>query len=162
VKRWILPLCLLAPLLTAQAALGVTKDARATAVVGQFLQAYQHANKFSAKMDVLTCQGKEQSHMAVEMTYAKPRNVALTVLDAPQFPAARGTTLTWLGEAKARVSTHFYGLPLAVTLPVDDPRIFWRTRPLNFVRWVPPRPKVARQTASTSARPNCCEASNAR
>jgi hypothetical protein len=123
IQRLILPVGLLALLLTVDVAQASVKDARATAVVGQFLTAYQHSNRFSAKMDVVTCEGTGQSRMQVEMTYAKPRNVALTVLEAPQFPAARGTTLTWLGESKARVSTHFYGLPLAITLPVDDPRI---------------------------------------
>lgn len=98
-------------------------DDRGQTLVSAFLNAYQHTGTFTARLDVLTRKGSQASQMAVRVVYARPRNVALTVLDARQFPAANGTTLTWLGASRARVSTSFYGLPLAITVPVDDPRI---------------------------------------
>ncbi|MDB5099817.1 MAG: hypothetical protein JWM80_4238 [Cyanobacteria bacterium RYN_339] len=98
-------------------------DARGNALVAQFLAAYAKTSSFSAHLDVVTREGREESHMALKLVYARPQNIALTVLDAKEFPAANGTTVTWLGAARARVSTHFYGVPLAVTLPVKDNRI---------------------------------------
>jgi hypothetical protein len=99
------------------------EDTRGAALINQFLEAYQRTPAFTARLEVLTRFKEQESHMALRMHYARPSNIALTVLDAKEFPAANGTTLTWLGERKARVSTQFYGVPLGITLPITDSRI---------------------------------------
>lgn len=98
-------------------------DAKGNALVSQFLAAYNKTGSFSAHLDVLTRAGKQESHMALKMVYARPTNIALTVENAKEFPMANGTTVTWLGASRARISTHFYGVPLAITLPIKDDRI---------------------------------------
>ena len=98
-------------------------DAKGNALVAQFLAAYAKTSAFTAHLDVLTREGKQESHMALKMVYARPQNIALTVENAKEFPMANGTTVTWLGASRARVSTHFYGVPLAITLPIKDNRI---------------------------------------
>jgi outer membrane lipoprotein-sorting protein len=98
-------------------------DAKGSALVSQFLAAYGRCSAFTAKLDVLTREGKQESHMALKMVYARPQNIALTVVDSKEFPMSNGTTVTWLGASRARVSTHFFGAPLAITLPVKDNRI---------------------------------------
>lgn len=98
-------------------------DARGSALISEMLAAYSKTSAFSTHMDVLSREGNQSSRMGVKMIFAHPQNIALTILDAKQFPAANGTTLTWLGASKVRVSTSFYGIPLGITLPVNDQRL---------------------------------------
>lgn len=117
----VLGVCLAATLHTMPGA--AEEDGRGRVQVSRFLEAYQRTAAFTARLDVLTRQGKQESQMLLRLSYARPSRMALTVLTARDFPAANGTTVTWLGDRRARVSTRFYGLPLGITLPISDDRI---------------------------------------
>lgn len=89
----------------------------------EFLAAYEATDTFRGRLGIWAKKGSQTSTMRVDMALQKPNRTALTILEAPENRGAEGTRMTWFGERHVNVRTRFFGLPVSLSVSVDDERI---------------------------------------
>lgn len=81
------------------------------------------AHRFRGKVRVKVWKGNESATMLLDLALEKPDRTAYTIVSSDRTPDAAGTRIVWFGERDVHVRTKFFGFPLSLTLPLDDPRL---------------------------------------
>lgn len=100
-----------------------TASARTHPVVRRFLELVARAKRFRGKVRVKVRKGEETAQMVLDLALEKPDRTAYTILSADRPRSAEGTRIVWFGEDDVHVRTRFFGFPLSITLPLQDPRL---------------------------------------
>ncbi|MEB3203999.1 MAG: hypothetical protein VKP57_04810 [Candidatus Sericytochromatia bacterium] len=98
-------------------------SARNHPVVRRFLALVASAKRFRGKVRVKVRKGEETAQMVLDLALEKPDRTAYTILSADRPRSAEGTRIVWFGEDDVHVRTRFFGFPLSITLPLQDPRL---------------------------------------
>lgn len=98
-------------------------SARKHPVVRRFLDMAANARRFRGKVEVKVRKGTETARMVLDLALEKPDRTAYTILSADRPRSAEGTRIVWFGERDVHVRTKFFGFPLSIVLPQDDPRL---------------------------------------
>lgn len=96
----------------------------AQALLGRFLATYERADHWVGRIHSHTVGPKGSQDTWMRVWLRKPNHSAFLIEKAPHKPASEGTKLVWHGDdPKVQLRTRFFGLPVTLQVPYQDPRL---------------------------------------